>query len=565
MREIKVKTPPSEKEKKEIGDYPEIIQDILFHRGIKNQTSALKFLNPNYENHRHDPFLFDDMEKAVERFLKAIRDKEMIGIFSDYDADGIPGAVMFQDFFKRINYSNFSIYIPHRHFEGYGLNEDAILELKEKGVSLLITIDCGIRDFKQIAFAKKKGIDVIVTDHHEQDNGLPEALAVINPKRKNSKYPFSGLCGTGVGFKFIEAVLQKERFGLPIGHEKWLLDMVGLATLSDMVPLTDENRIFASFGLQVLRKTPRLGLQTLYKKLRLKAQTLSEDDIGFMITPRINAASRMSHPDDAFNLLATENLVEAEEFVSHIESINNERKGLVASLVKEAKKRVYKKDLKGVIILGDPLWKPSVLGLVAGKLAEEFSRPAFVWGREGGETIKGSCRTSGGINILELMEKTDDLFLEFGGHKEAGGFSIENQKIFEAEEKLEKALKKIKQKEKAEVVLADRHLFLEDVNQRTLKEVLSLSPFGIANEKPLFLLENIKPFNIKNFGKEKNHLEISFRSNNMNNINSIGFFMSRDSFNIEINENKPINLLANLDKSSWNGREEVRLRIVDIV
>ena len=565
MREIKVRETPTDDERKEIGGYTELVSDLLFHRGIRNKTDAEKFLSPSYNDHRHDPYALPDMEKAVERFLKAVKDNEQIGIFSDYDADGIPGAVMFQDFMERIFYDRFNIYIPHRHDEGYGLNRDALDELKEKGVTLLITIDCGIRDHEHVQYANSLGIDVIITDHHEQDETLPLAFAVVNPKRKDSIYPFQGLCGTGVAFKFIEAVLQKDRLGLPDEHEKWFLDMVGLATLSDMVPLVDENRVFASYGLQVLRKTQRPGLQMLYKNLRLPVKNLSEDDIGFMITPRINAASRMSHPDDAFHLLATKDVTVARERVAHIESINNERKGLVASIVKETKKRLKKRDVPQVIVIGDPSWRPSVLGLVAGKLAEEFSRPAFVWGREGGEVIKGSCRTANGVSVIDIMENAREIFIDFGGHKEAGGFSIHTEKIFDAEKVLEESLTKLKQKKVENILYADRHLLLDEVHVRTVKDLAKLSPFGVGNEKPLFLLEKVKPISFKQFGKEKNHLEISFRTNDMRTVRAIGFFMTGDSLSKKISVDEPVDVLAHLEESFWNGRSEVRLRIVDCI
>ncbi len=563
MKEVKVRKALTKEEYETLGGHSEIVKDLLFHRGVRTKEDAEKFLNPDYETGRHDPYLFKDMEKSVERFLKAIKENETIGIFSDYDADGIPGAVMFQDFMNRIGYEHFHVYIPHRHDEGYGLNTSAIDELKKKGVSLLITIDCGIRDHEHIAYANTKGMDVILTDHHEQGETLPEAFAVLNPKVNDSTYPFNGLCGTGVAFKFIEGILKKDRLGIKEGHEKWLLDMVGLATLSDMVPLVDENRVFGKFGLDVLRKTPRLGLQTLYRKLRLPVRNLSEDDIGFMIAPRINAASRMAHPEDAFHLLGAKDDLTAKTKVEHIESINNERKGLVASIVKEVRKRLSKKEMKEIILIGDPKWRPSVLGLVAGKLADEFSRPAFVWGREGGDTIKGSCRTANGISVVEIMENAKDVFIEFGGHKEAGGFSIHNEKIFDTEEKLIMSLGQLKQKESHEPIYADRTLRLDDVHEKTLKEVLRLAPFGVGNHKPLFLFENVSPVLVRQFGKEKNHLEISFNTNDNRRIKTIGFFMNEESCSTKPVAGKPLNLVAHLEESFWNGRREVRLRIVD--
>ena len=283
--------------------FPELL-DILFNeRGVlpENRDS---FLNPDYSK-LHSPMLLPDMEKARDRVIRAIKDNEHIVVFSDYDCDGIPGAVVLSDFFRRTRYENVSFYIPHRHLEGFGLNLDAIDEIESRGAELIITIDCGIADIEEVRVAQEKGIDVIITDHHQQKPELPPAYAVVNPNRTDSTYPFKGICGSATVFKLVQAIYLGETFGVKPGMEKWSLDMVGLATLSDMVPLVDENRIFARFGLEVLKKSPRPGLAALSRKLNLDRKNISEDDVTFMITPRINAASRMGVPKDAFELLRT--------------------------------------------------------------------------------------------------------------------------------------------------------------------------------------------------------------------------------------------------------------------
>lgn len=554
----KIHTATSEK-------YSEFLRDILSQRGITGEHEINKFLHPDYDHDRHDPFLLDDMARVVDRLCTAFENEECIGIFSDYDADGIPGAVMFQDFLTRIKHENFHVYIPHRHDEGYGLNCDAIDTLHEKGVTLLITIDCGIRDHEVVTYAQEKGIDVIVTDHHEPAETLPDAYAIVNPKKKTCEYPFKGLCGTGVAFKVIEGVLLKDRRGLALGHEKWLLDMVGLATLSDMVPLVDENRVFARYGLEVLRKTQRPGLKELYRTLRLPKDNLSEDDISFMITPRINAASRMAHPEDAFLVLSSRQGDEAKVGVAHLEKINNERKGLVASIVKEAYKRLRRQEVDTVIVMGDPSWKPAVLGLVAGKLAEEYDVPTFIWGRENGDVIKGSCRTGGGVNMVKLMEQLGDSFIDFGGHTEAGGFSLSHESLFDLEEKMKTTIASMKKDVSQAFHVVDRVLTIDEVEEELVHDLKKLAPFGIENPKPLFLLQKIQPISLRTFGKEKNHLEVVFQKTDGERVKGIYFFVTDEILLKLKGGREAIDLHVHIEESFWNGRREVRLRIVDVM
>src|SRR3989344_1147000 len=282
--------------------FPELLEFLFKERGI-NPEERNNFLKPDYGK-LHDPLLMPDMEKARDRLIQGMKNTEHIVVFSDYDADGIPGAVVLSDFFRRSKYENVSFYIPHRHNEGFGLNMDAVEECVNRGAKLLISIDCGIADLEEVEALQARGIDVIITDNHKQNSeesgGLPKAFAIVNQNREDSTYPFKGLCGSGVVFKLVQAVVNKESFGVKPGMEKWSLDMVAVATLSDMVPLLDENRILASYGLQVLRKSPRPGLASLFKRLNMDQKYLSEDDVVFMITPRINAASRMGTPEDAF-------------------------------------------------------------------------------------------------------------------------------------------------------------------------------------------------------------------------------------------------------------------------
>ena len=541
-----------------------LVEQLLHNRGVRTEEEKEIFLEPDFVKHLHDPFLLPDMKKAVKRILYAIENGERIGIWSDYDADGIPGAALLHDFFKLIGFNNFINYIPDRHIEGYGLNSEGIEELAKDKVKLLITIDCGIRDHKQIEHAKKHGIEIIITDHHEQSDGLPKAFAIINPKIKKSKYPEKILCGTGVVWKIIEAILQTKRDLLKEGQEKWLLDLVGLATLSDMVPLIGENRVLAFYGLKVLRKSRRLGLQKLLSSLKINKNNLTEDDISFMITPRINAASRMGHPRDAFKLLVAENEGEAEAYVKHLDNINKERKIMVAGIVKEAKKKIKEKieneGEKPVIVLGNPDWRPALLGLAANSIAEEYNRPVFLWGRENGEFIKGSCRSDGTTDLVALMERAKDHFIELGGHKLSGGFSVLFEKIHTLENALIEASTHIVNKNPE--ILVDAELNLKDVSENFISEILKLAPFGVGNEKPVFIFRDILPEKINRFGKAKEHLSINFRDG-LHTIRAISFFTSPDQFGDALKENIKTNLVANIEKSFYNGSSEIRLRIVD--
>jgi single-stranded-DNA-specific exonuclease len=553
----------------ELGIYSELLQQLLSRRGVTTANDAAAFLNPSYEDHLHDPFLLHDMEKAVTRILEAIEKKEKIIIYSDYDCDGIPGAVVLHDFFKAIGYTNFENYIPHRHYEGFGFNNEAAKKLSQEGANLIITIDCGTTDFEAIETAQKLDVDVIVTDHHEAKEKLPNAFAIVNPKIGDT-YPFVGLCGSGVIYKLVQALLQtgkeKKIFTLKDGLEKWWLDMVGLATIADMVPLTGENRALAHFGLQVLRKTRRPGLQQLLNKQKTNLRYLTEDDIGFTIGPRINAASRMDTPEDAFFMLATQDEGEAGARVEHLEKLNNERRGIVASMTKEVKKRLATMiDVPDVLVLGNPEWRPSLVGLVANKLSEEYNRPAFLWGRDGNGIIRGSCRSEGITSVVALMNEISHVFLEHGGHHMSGGFGVHEDHIHTLSESLNTAF--ITLGESAHIdseIIVDAQLSLNDITRIFLKEQSLLAPFGMGNPKPLYFFENVIPKEVSAFGKTKEHTKLTFDTEGIAS-EAIAFFTLPADYKNEPKAGKPLNLYAHVEQSFFMGRMQTRLRIVDIV
>ncbi len=563
-----VRPPISEHVREELSAFSPLMQQLLANRGIAKAHEAEKFLNPDYDDHLHDPFLLTDMEKAVSRILCAIAAGERIVIYSDYDCDGIPGGVLLHDFFTAIGYTHFENYIPHRHTEGYGFNTQSIDGFIACGTKVIITVDCGITDHEAVLKAQENGIDVIVTDHHEPVGGLPNAYAIINPKRDDA-YPFKGLCGTAVAYKLVQAILVRGKeagtISLKDEWEKWWLDLVGLATIADMVPLVDEGRVFAKYGLRVMRKSKRPGIQHLLRKAGSSQQHLTEDDVGFTIAPRINAASRMDDPEDAFHMLRTKDEAEAGAHVTHLERLNNERKGIVASMVKEAKHRVDElSELPPVLVMGNPTWRPSLVGLVANSLAEEFNRPVFLWGRDGNDIIKGSCRSEGKTSVVQLMEHARGAFLTFGGHHASGGFSVEFDSIHTLSETLIHAFTShMNDIEAHHESVVDAEITLDDIDDRFMRTLDDLAPFGMGNPKPLFLIRNIVPYDVSIFGKTQNHTKIRFKTKR-GVLDAIGFFRTPDVFSNIPEKEKPLSLLVHVERSYFMGRSDTRLRIVDI-
>ena len=353
------------------------------------------------------------------------------------------------------------------------------------------------------------------------------------------------------------------------GFEKWMLDMAGLATLSDMVPLTGENRAIVYFGMKVLKKSPRPGLQKLLAKMKIDQKYLSEDDVGFMVTPRLNAASRMDSPMRAYEILSTADNVNAGILADHLSKINDERKTIVTSIMREVNKKFDAngaREMREVIVIGNPAWRVGVLGLVAGKISDQHKKPVFVWGKDENGCIKGSCRSDGSVSIMELMNETKESFLDYGGHELAGGFTVHEDKIHFLEEALSASFNKVKREKKEDEVIYDVQSDLGVVNMKNWREIEKMAPFGLGNPKPIFLFEGVKIEKIKKFGKNGSgeHLEITFSDKNKNKATAISFFSGVDSFKNKLEEGLNVNLLATFDLSRFRGREELRLRIEDI-
>ena len=565
--------------REELAMYDDLTASLLARRGILTKADAEKFLNPSYDLHVHDPFLMTDMSLAAKRLGMAILSKERIAIWSDYDCDGIPGGVLMHDFLKKAG-ANFENYIPHRHNEGYGMNVDGIEKLAERGVKLIVTVDSGITDIVPVARANELGMEVIVTDHHLPGNILPDAFAILNPNaRPDETYPFKGLCGSGVAWKLVCATLPRLRSAqvaqgkepVPEGWEKWLLDMVGLATIADMVPLVDENRVLATYGLLVMRKSPRIGLQKLCRGMRVEQRALTEDDVGFMIAPRVNAASRMGDAKDAFHLFTTNDESEADELAKKLERANRQRKTEAGAITRAVHSRLRERgEIRTIIALGDPLWRPALLGLVAGTIADEYERPVFLWGREGDLSMKGSVRSGGTTHTLELMRATENTFVEFGGHAAAGGFTVRDTEVFFLEDRLVEAHERLTKNAIIEDDLsqyADAVITPEEIDKTFLIKIEKLAPFGIDNPKPLFLMRDILVREISRFGKGEEHLKLKIEMNeNRDTIDAVTFFV-KGAVARATNALMPgsrANLLAHLERDTFSRSNPIRLRLLDI-
>ena len=564
--------PPDEKVRTELAAYDDLIAALLTRRGVTTKEGADAFLDPSYDEHLHDPLLMTDMEKASRRLADAILARERIAVWSDYDADGIPGAVVLHDFLKKAG-ADFDIYIPHRHDEGYGMNLSGIEKLAREGTTLVVTVDSGTTDLAPVALAKELGMDVIVTDHHLPGAELPDAFAIVNPHaRTDEQYPFRELCGAGVAWKLVVATLAVEptlREKVPAGWEKWLLDMVGIATIADMVPLAGENRVLATYGLTVLRKSPRLGLRKLLRGMRVDQRALVEDDVGFMVAPRVNAASRVGDAKDAFDLFTTDDENEADALAKKLEKANRERKAQAGAITRAARVRLKERNaIRDVIAMGDPDWRPALLGLVAGTIADEYERPVFLWGKEGNLSIKGSVRSGGVVHALELMQATEGTFEQCGGHAAAGGFTVCPDAIYDLEDRLILALRSLGEEgteADSLAVRADAAIAPEEATESLLQKIEKLAPFGQENPKPIFLLREAVVRGIERFGKSEEHLKLKVSAGNRN-IDAVMFFAKGAVARAaeQLKAGSRVHLLAHLERDTFSRGNPVRLRLVDL-
>lgn len=547
------------------GKFPDILTQLLVNRGIVTKTQRLGFLEPHYERDLADPFLMRDMKKAVSRIQLALKNREKIGIFGDYDVDGVCGSVILYEFFERFGVSPFfETYLPDRQRDGYGLNMHGLTHFKKQGVTLLITVDCGITDHKEIAWAGKHGMEVIVTDHHEVSQGLPPAFAVLNPKRKNERFPFSGLAGTGVAFKLLQALRKKVNHEkISEAWEKWILDLVAFATVADQMPLLEENRVLVKYGLFVLAKTKRLGLQELIKTAGIGEGEITTEHLLYQLAPRINAASRVDHALKAFKLLVTRDSNEARALASEIDKANKERQRLVAEALKEVEAHIEARkgqiQKEKFIFEGSKHWQPGVCGLVSNKIMERYGYPTFIYSI-GKETAKGSVRSYPPFSVVQAMKSAGKLLIDWGGHHQAGGFSIAPGNLDAFRQLLKKHVAESAGEEFIPSLEIDAELQTSQITLGLWEEVSKLEPFGKGNPEPLFLLKNASIWALRKVGADEAHFKLTLQKDDRF-FEAIYFRGVRD--NGEIQKGDQIDVVFNLKRSNW-GMTKVELNVVDL-
>ena len=539
-------------------EFSPIVLQLFYNRGLKAEIDIENFLSPDYEQSLFDPFLMNDMKKAVERIKKAISKKENIVIYGDYDADGITSVACLYEVLKLLGAKNLSYYIPDKNKEGYGLNNQALLELAKQKTNLIITVDCGITSIDEISLAKSKKIDVIITDHHIVPEKLPKAFAILNPKQKKDKYPFPDLAGEGVAFKLAQALLKTK----DNKHEatlKWMMDIIGLGTIADVVPLISENRVFAKYGMVVLKKTKNLGLMALMAKSKVNPDKLNTSSISFQIIPRLNVAGRMDHAFASLKLLLTNSYKEAEKISENLNDLNIRRQKMIEQILKEAREEIGVFDWeRKILVLSNKDWSNAVLGLVAGRLSDEYNRPVFMI-EEGKEESKGSARSIESFNISEALQKCKKYLIKFGGHKQAAGFSLKTKDIEQFENSLCKiGNKQIKKENIVPKISADCEIKLSDISWELMEELEKFEPYGEANFMPNFLIKNLDILETKNIGNGEKHLRL-FLTDGQKSIKAIGFGLAHDSLEIGYK----VDVIANLDINEWNGTKNIEIKLVD--
>jgi len=512
----------------------------------------------------HDPFLFEDMERAVERIEKAVENKERIIVFGDYDVDGITGTTILFKILNDLN-ATVSCRIPHRVNDGYGLSTKYIEEFKEKDIKLIITVDCGISCIEQVKLAHSYGINTIITDHHTVPKHPPaEAVAILHPKINNSAYPFKELTGAGVALKLAHALIIKN---MPKEkqneHFRSFLDLASLGTVADLGPLLDENRLIVKEGLKVLEKTKWKGLKKIMKLSGIKdMKNLNTDSIGFQIAPRINAAGRIDTAYVALNLLIKDDEEKINLLGRELEDLNNARKIITEKTMNEVEAYIFnQKSSHSILIAENKDWHVGVVGLAAGKLVEKYDKPAIIM-QDLGDTLVGSARSPVFFNIIDAITEYKDLLMNFGGHACAAGFTLSKKHLVEFKEKLNEYTKeKLKGLDLRKTLKIDCHPLNEEINLGFHRKMQILAPFGIHNQKPVFILKNVEPYFVSRVGNEKNHLKFSINVNNQN-INVIAFRMGE--FADQIMKHKKIDLVFHLDRNFWNNKETVQLKVLDI-
>lgn len=533
-----------------------LLSTLLTNRGITEEAEITKFLNPKRSDF-YDPFGMPDMEKAAERILKAIKDKEQIIIYGDYDVDGITSVTVLKSFLEERGIQ-VNVYIPNRLNEGYGLNKTAMEEIAKQGNKLMITVDCGITAVDEVEYAKTFGIETIITDHHEPAEELPKAIAVVDAKRKDNKYECRNLAGVGVVFKLIQALSIK----LGLDQKEYLkyLDIVCVGTISDIVPLTDENRVIVKLGLKLVEQTKNLGLKEILQSCGYSK--INSTTISFGVAPRINACGRMGHQEEALNLLLSKDGNEVKELTQKINEYNKTRQEIEKNIYNEAVEQIEKEglDTKNTIVVSGKGWHHGVIGIVSSKITELYFKPSILLCEEDGE-CKGSGRSIPGFDLHEALMECNDTIDKFGGHAMAVGININKEKVEEFKEEFEKIAKEKEVDKIIPILNLDAEIKLDDVNKEMVDSLKELEPFGEDNKMPIFAFRNLKIDSIRSLSDGK-HLRLSVKDNK-NIINAIGFNMGTlvDTYRI----GDRVDIAGNLEINSFNGVDSIQINIKDIM
>lgn len=533
-----------------------LLATILANRGIIEDEKVRKFLEPTREDF-YDPFLMPDMEIAINRIIEAMNNNEKIMIYGDYDVDGITSISVLQKFLKEREVT-VSSYIPNRLEEGYGLNKNAIKGIYDKGYRLMITVDCGISAIEEIEYANSLGITTIITDHHEPLEELPKALAVIDAKRKDNKYPFNQLAGVGVVFKVIQALGIK----LGLDEKEYLkyLDLVCVGTISDIVPLVDENRVIAKLGLKLVNVTKNLGLRCLLESAGYK--TIDSNTVSFGIAPRVNACGRMGHENEALDIFLSDDIDEVKKLSDKLNEYNRTRQETEKNIVKEALELIEtnKENEKSAIVLGHKGWHHGVIGIVSSKITETYFKPSILVSFEDGNA-KGSGRSIPGFDLHEALCKCSKFLEKYGGHEMAVGLSLKEENFENFKEELNKIAKEGKVDEILPVIYIDGTVKQEDMKMDFVKELHKLEPFGEGNKMPLFAYKGLKINSIRALTEGK-HLKLTLKDDNII-IDAIGFNMGNLVNDYLIGDK--VDIVGVLEVNSFNGMENIQINLKDIM
>ena len=536
----------------------QIFEQILKNRGISKENREA-FLNPNYDN-QHDPFLLPDMKKAVERLLIAHKKQEKITVYGDYDVDGVSASTVILTAFEKFGFKNVDYFLPNRFKDGYGMNERGVRVLADRGTNLILTVDCGSLNHAEIDFAKGFGIDTIVTDHHNIAEVQPNAVAVVNPRRKENKYPQAeNFAGVGVAFKLVQA-LQTKLDGFPAGQEKWLLDMVALGTVCDIMKQTVENRQNTFWGLKVLSKTRRAGLKSMLALAGVKDPTSST--LGFIIGPRINSAGRLETAEKALDLMLEKDAFIAFEKAKSLDDLNKIRRKIQHEALEIAiqKAEDFKNDK--VLVVADESFNDGIIGIVASGLLERFKKPVFVISIEG-DVAKGSARSFGDFSASQAVQNASEIIIKGGGHDAAAGVTLPTDKIDDFRKSVNDFYKLLKLKNQLEKLLPKVDIQLEDFSPISLElfeKISLLEPFGNGNEEPTFEIKNAYVIARQEMGEQKQHLKLTLTDGERE-IKMLKFNAPKEFF-AEIGEE--VDVIFSIGLNEWQGQKNVEGQILHL-